>query len=93
MNEFKKYIINELCISPKSLKCKGSKIIKSDYIIAALCLEEIFVPDYNEMVRLIEGVVCKDESCIIKLLSIDLCVESSGIESEFIKAFIGEHFC
>ena len=45
------------------------------------------------MVRLIEGVVCKDESCIIKLLSIDLCVESSGIESEFIKAFIGEHFC
>ena len=41
LNDLKKYIINELKIAPNDILCKN-KITKSDYIIAALCKEEIF---------------------------------------------------
>ena len=97
MLELKKYIINNLGVSPKSLIRKKTKIIKSDFIIAAINTEEIFFPDDCEMLRLVRGVINNEYECIIKILSIDLCVdirnEADKIKSDFIKAFIGEHFC
>ena len=76
---------------------KKTKIIKSDFIITAINSEEIFFPDDCEMLRLALGVTNDECECIIKILSIDLCVdiknETDKIKSDFIKAFIGEHFC
>ena len=59
LNDLKKYIINELKIAPNDLLCKN-KIIKSDYIIAALCKEEIFFPKDCEMLELVKGIIKKD---------------------------------
>ena len=41
LSGLKKYIVDELKIAPQNLLCKN-KIIKSDYIIATICSEEIF---------------------------------------------------
>ena len=96
LSDLKKYIVYELKIAPHNLLCKN-KIIKSDYIIAAICLEEIFFPKDCEMLTLINGVIKKDYESIIKILSIDMCAtivyENDYIKRDFIKAFIGEHFC
>ena len=96
LNDLKKYIINELKIAPNDLLCKN-KIIKSDYIIAALCKEEIFFPKDCEMLGLVNGIIKKDYNCIIKILSIDMCAtvvyDCDYIKRDFIKALIGEHFC
>lgn len=96
LSDLKKYIVNELKIAPQNLLCKN-KIIKSDYIIAAICSEEIFFPKDCEMLTLINGVIKKDYESIVKILSIDMCAtivyENDYIKRDFIKAFIVEHFC
>ena len=96
LSDLKKYIVDELKIAPHNLLCKN-KIIKSDYIVAAICSEEIFFPKDCEMLALINGVIKKDYESVIKILSIDMCAtivyENDYIKRDFIKAFIGEHFC
>ena len=79
LSDLKKYIVDELKIAPHNLLCKN-KIIKSDYIVAAICSEEIFFPKDCEMLALINCVIKKD-------------YENDYIKRDFIKAFIGEHFC
>ena len=95
LTELKKYIIVNLGISPKMLLCKN-KIIKSDYIISALCKEEIFFPNDCELLKLVNGVMNGDTERIITILSIELCAtevyKCDKVKHEFVKAFVGEHF-
>ena len=93
----KKYILNILHISPKSLINKKDRIIKSEYIIRALDKDECFYPGVEKLRKIIFGVLERDEESIITFLSLDLCLapkgKEEGMQSTLIKAIICEHFC